>query len=319
MAQSLFKRLREQQPDTAIDVLAPAWTLGLVERMPEIRQAIPMPLGHGELKLCERRQLGRSLRNHHYRQAIVLPNSFKSALLPWFAGIPLRTGFRGEMRFGLLNDPRHLDQRLLPTMVERFVALAEPPGVYPAKRAAPELQISERSRQAALTALGLQTDQPVVGMCPGAEYGPAKRWPARHFAKVADHAAAAGRQVWLFGSARDRPLSEAIRALSAAPCVDLTGRTSLAEACDLLSLCEVVLTNDSGLMHVAAALGRKLICLYGSSDPGFTPPLSDRATILKLDLECSPCFARECRFGHYRCLADLQPELVIRAMEQLSA
>lgn len=314
MAQSLLKRIRDKQPGVEIDVLAPGWTLALIERMPEVRQGIEMPIGHGKLALAERYRLGRSLRGR-YRQAVVLPNSLKSALIPWFAKIPLRTGFKGEMRYGLLNDLRHLDKQFLPTMTERFVALAEPKGVYPEQRPVPKLTVSESSKEAILRRLGLTAERPILGVCPGAEYGPAKRWPAEHHAKVAEHALSRGWQVWLFGSEKDLPVTQEICALGVSGITDLAGRTSLGEACDLLSMCELVVTNDSGLMHVAAALERKMICIYGSSDPGFTPPLTEKATILQIDIECSPCFERSCRYKHYRCLTDLNPARVIQAME----
>ena len=314
MAQSLFKRLKDKWPDTSLDVLAPAWTLPLVERMPEVRRGLEMPIGHGQLSLGLRYRLARGLRAS-YQRALVLPNSFKSALIPWLARIPHRTGFLGELRYGLLNDARRLNPEQLPTMTERFVSLAEEPGVYPEQRPWPRLSISPAARDRALEKLELCLNKPVLALCPGAEYGPAKRWPTQHFARVAEYAGSRGWQVWLFGSARDLPVTEEIIALADVPLKNLAGRTSLGEACDLLSVCVAVVTNDSGLMHVGAALDRPLVCVYGSSDPGFTPPLSDKAMILQLSLECSPCFERTCRFGHYRCLRDLQPAPVIAALE----
>lgn len=320
MAQSLFKILKQQQPNRAIDVLAPDWTCPLLARMPEVRTAVSLPLGHGELRLGVRYRLARGLRERRYEQAIVLPNSLKSALVPFWSNIPRRTGYRGEQRWGLLNDIRTLDKTVFRMTVQRFNALASPEDkLLPPPIPEPRLAIDPANRAAALDRLGLnQPDTPVLALCPGAEYGPAKRWPVEHFAQVAKTKLAQGWSVWLFGSAKDAEVAAEIRRQpGTTACVDLTGKTGLGEAIDLLSMADVVLSNDSGLMHVAAALGCKLIALYGSSDPGFTPPLSDRAQVLRLGLECSPCFARDCPLGHFKCLRDLSPQRVLALMPPL--
>jgi heptosyltransferase-2 len=167
-------------------------------------------------------------------------------------------------------------------------------------------------------ALDLTAEAPVLVLCPGAEYGPAKRWPDAHFAAVARHYRAQGWQVWLLGSAKDAPVTASIAA-QAPGTVDLAGRTDLGAACDLIAAADLVVSNDSGLMHVAAAFGRPLVAVYGSSDPGFTPPLSDRARVLTLGLSCSPCFERECPLGHLKCLKDLAPAQVLAAADALLA
>ncbi|NOS87912.1 MAG: lipopolysaccharide heptosyltransferase II [Methylococcaceae bacterium] len=316
MAQSLFSTLKAQA-DCQLDVLAPAWSLALLARMPQVSQTLAMPLGHGQFGLLERIKLGRQLRAEHYDQAIVLPNSWKSALIPFFADIPLRTGFVGECRWGLLNDARSLDKRLLTMTVQRFVALglprtAELPPVCPQ----PSLAISPAQQQAVLEKFVLNPAKKVLALCPGAEYGAAKRWPTRYFAEVAQQKLAEGWQVWLFGSAKDQAVAAEITAAVPA-CHDFTGQTALAEAVDLMSLASVVVSNDSGLMHVAAALGKHVIALYGSSDPHFTPPLTATADIISLNLPCSPCFKRDCPLGHTRCLEDLPPSRVLAAIAAL--
>jgi len=311
LAQPLFKRLHERHSDLQLDVLAPAWTVPLLARMPEVGTGILNPFGHGDLRLTQRWRLARDLRTRRYDQAIVLPNSFKSALLPAFAGIELRTGFVGELRQVLLNDARVLDEQALPLMADRFAQLAEAPGA-PLQRPLPklELRVVQSSRDATLNKLGLDLDRPVACLCPGAEYGPAKRWPEAHFAALTRKLADAGYQVWIIGSAKDRAIGAAIEQLSEHRSRNLCGATDLGAAVDLLSVAALVVSNDSGLMHVAAALDRPMVALYGSSSPGFTPPLSARAAVEKLDLPCSPCFQRECPLGHFNCMRQLDPQRV---------
>ncbi len=316
ISQPLLQLLRQQHPAAQIDYLAPPWTLPLIARMPEARLGIVNPFGHGTLRLAARRQLGRSLRPAAYDHALILPNSFKSALIPWFAGIPRRTGYRGEARWGLLNDLRILNEQKLPQMVQRFAALAQQPDQpLPAVLPQPVLESSPEQQHRLLARLGLNPDKPVIAFCPGAEYGPAKRWPEAHFAALARMLSQRGCAVWLIGSPRDHAVAETIVQASAGACVNLCGKTDIAEAADLLAAARLVVTNDSGLMHVAAAVGRPVIALYGSSSPLFTPPLSADARIITLNLECSPCFERICPLGHLKCLNDLAPERVFAAIE----
>lgn len=319
MAQSLFKLLKQRHPEAAIDVLAPSWSKPLLARMAEVRDALSMPLGHGQLRLRERYRLGRSLAVKGYDQAIILPNSLKSALVPFWADIPLRTGYLGELRWGLINDLRRLDKTLLPMTVQRFLALGMVRGNNVSDTPIPTLHASPAGIEAALSRLGLaRSTQPLLVLCPGAEYGPAKRWPAEYFAEIARAKLAQGWAVWLFGSDKDVAITAQVRALAGAQCVDLAGRTSLAEAIDLLSLADLVVSNDSGLMHVAAALKRKLVAIFGSSNPKATPPLGDEAKILWLNLDCSPCMQRVCPLGHTNCLRELTPAQVLDTMAQMT-
>ena len=200
-------------------------------------------------------------------------------------------------------------------MAERFAQLAEPVGApLPRPLPFPHLDSSLEQQDATLAALNIKRPEKVAVFCPGAEYGPAKRWPTRHFASLADELASRGYAVWLLGSPKDRPVGEEIVRLSTtATPRNFCGETSLSQAIDLIAASSFVVCNDSGLMHVAAALGRPLVAVYGSSSPGFTPPLSDRATILSLNLDCSPCFKRECPLGHLDCLNKLEPARVLDA------
>ncbi len=312
MAQSLFMTLKKHDPECHIEVLAPAWSFPLLERMPEVGKAITMPLTHGQFDLKVRFRLGRQLLEERYTQAIVLPNSWKSAIIPFFADIPRRTGYIGELRWGLLNDVRNLDRKKLTMTVQRFVALGLSPDIkLPPEYPVPELTIAANDQQTVKEKFNVATTGNILALCPGAEYGPAKRWPVEHYAELAKQKLAQNWTVWLFGSEKDTEVANQINRMTDYACADFSGRTALGEAVDLLSLVDVVVSNDSGLMHVAAALNKKLIAIYGSSDPGFTPPLNNRAKVIDLELACSPCFARECPLGHTDCLTQITPQQVL--------
>lgn len=322
MAQSLFKVINHIKPDSTLDVLAPSWSGPLLERMPEVNAAHELGIGHGVLNIKLRYQLAQTIKNHHYDEAIVLPNSWKSALIPFLANIPKRTGFRGEMRYGLLNDVRILDKEALPKMIERFVALAyEKNARLPQFQdiPIPRLATKAPSIQAALLKFSLMdnTQAPIIALCPGAEFGASKRWPEEYFATLANQKLNEGYSVWLFGSKNDLPTSTKIQQLTQNRCVDLTGRTSLGEAIDLLSITSAVISNDSGLMHIAAALDRPLVAVYGSTDPGFTPPLNERSKIARLGLQCSPCFKRVCPLKHHHCMKEMTPAFVGNILKNL--
>lgn len=317
MAQALYKLLKHRDGGVAIDVLAPAWSVPLLQRMPEVRRGIELPLAHGELGLSKRRRLGRSLTGR-YRRAIVVPRSFKSALVPWWAGIPTRTGFRGEWRFGLINDMRPFDAGRLDQTVKRFVALGLDAGeaeLPPPPK--PVLSVDPGATRTVLERLGLATDVPVVAMMPGAEYGPAKQWPAASFAALAARLASRGAHVWILGSAGEAALGAAIaEGAGSAGVRNLCGETALVEAVDLLAQASVAVSNDSGLMHIAAAVGTHVVAIYGSSTPDFTPPLTPDCTVHYRRLPCSPCFARECPLGHLDCLRGIDVDAVAVSVER---
>jgi heptosyltransferase-2 len=336
MTEPLVSRLRDRGEH--ITVAALPWVAPVYRAMPGLAAVVDLPFRHGALQWAERQALGRTWRGQ-FDRAYVCPNSLKSALLPWMASIPVRVGYRGEFRLGLLthrlpNPPR--DHR--PPMVDFYAALADvavPAGAgqpvpphsadsrMPDGRQRPRLQIPPARMQAACQAHGLTLQGHVV-MAPGAEYGPAKRWPVAHFAQVA---AQLTQDVVLLGSAKDRAVCEAIVALAQPGKVrgrllNLAGQTSLEEAFALIASAHRMLSNDSGLMHVAAALDVPQVAVFGSSSPDHTPPLSPRATViwLKRDaqyqpaLDCAPCFERECPRGHLRCLQDISPERVLQAL-----
>ncbi len=316
MAQSLFKQLKQQHPEAYIDVLAPAWSAALTQRMPEIDKTFTQSIGHGRLGLTERYQQAQELKQYHYDQAIVLPNSFKSALAVRIAGIPKRTGFIGEWRYPLLNDIRKLDKDKLTRTVDRFVALAQSPNAQLPKIHKPALLSEGNSLLETATKFNLAAEHPILALCPGAEYGEAKRWPSTHYAEVAQAYIQKGWQVCLLGSEKDKKVGDEILATEA-KALNLCGKTNLTEVIDILALSQKVVSNDSGLMHIAAALDKPLIALYGSSDPNFTPPLSPKAHILSLNLDCAPCFKRSCPKGTPRCLADISPDQVLTGLDSM--
>ena len=309
MAHTIVPGLAERGDE--VHFLAPPATLELAARMPGIAAAHRIDARHGELGLRERWRVARRLKALDFAHAIVLPNSFKSALPPFFGGIPRRTGFRGEMRYGVLTDPRQPNAERWPRLVDRFAALA---GVRPAK---PRLRVDAAARQRLAKRLQLNLGKPVVALCPGAEYGSAKRWPADRFAALAQHCVAAGAEVWIVGGAGERDAGALIAQRSAA--TDLTGRTGLAEVVDLLSLASGVVSNDSGLMHIAAALDMPLVAIYGSTTPQFTPPLGERVAIVEDALPCRPCFQRDCPLTHLNCLHGISAQRVFDQLRKLLA
>ncbi len=317
MAQSLFKTLKESG-ECSIDVIAPQWSLPLLERMPEVSNGIALSVGHGEFSLKKRCKTGKGLRAKRYDHAIVLPRSFKSALVPFFARAKIRTGYRGEMRYGLLNDIRHLDKQILTRTVERYVALGHPadapqPPVIPQ----PELVVNKGNQKRIVDKLNLDTDRPIIGFMPGAEYGPAKQWPGKYYGELASQLYEKGYQIWQFGSAKDQPFAAMIDDLSGGITRNLCGETELVDVIDLIDRCDAVVSNDSGLMHVAAATGTPLVGIYGSSTPDYTPPLTENAEVLYLGLECSPCFKRHCPLGHGDCLGHILPQQAFEAVERV--
>jgi len=315
MAQSLFISLRRENPEVEIDVVAPDWSRPLLDRIPEVRESIGLPVTHGELHLATRWRVGRSLARKGYDRAIVLPKSIKSALVPFFARIPQRTGYRGEHRYGLINDMRPYDPLAGRPMVTWYLILGLPPSrPAPEEIPHPRIRIDERNRQRMVEELGLNLDRPVICCIPGAEYGPAKAWPLDSYGELTRRLALEGFQVWILGSANEKEPGERIRAASGGAAANLCGRTRLEDAADLLSLATIVVSNDTGLMHVAAAVGSRIVAIFGSSSPRYTPPLTKTATVLYLDLDCSPCFERRCPFDHYRCLREISVDSVFSAV-----
>jgi heptosyltransferase-2 len=317
MAQSLFKLLKAQGP-VNIDVLATQWVIDLLKCMPEVRETILMPLEHGDLKIKKRYALGYSLREKQYDQAIILPNTFKSAIVPWAAGIPKRTGWMGEFRFALLNEIRFLNRKRYPRMVERYLALGLPKGAaIPPDYPRPKLTVDQKKAEDTAKLFNVQ-DRPkrILALCPGAAYGSAKCWPSDHFAALAKQKHQEGYDIWLFGAKQDAATLDPIATALNHECQHFGGKLTLKQTIQLLSFTTCVVSNDSGLMHVAAALDKPVFAIFGPTNPAFTPPLSDKAVILTLKLPCQPCGERTCPLKHNHCMTMLTTEQVLDAMKK---
>lgn len=312
MSQTLFKELnRQYNGQLIIDVLANEWTGNIFSRMKEVNNVIIHPFKHGKLKMMERIKFALKLRHNNYNQAFILPFSWKSAIIPYFAKIKKRTGFIGELRYGLINDIYKLNKTKLPRMIDQFCALANN-GKKPEKILLPELMIDKNNQLDLIKKFSFPDDDKLIALCPAAEYGPAKRWPAENYAILANMLIDDGYKVVILGSIKDKLISSKIKGLTKKQeeVIDACGKTTLKDTVDILALVQYVITNDSGLMHIAAAVGSKVIAIYGSSSPIYTPPLSDKAQIVRVPLDCSPCLQKTCRFGHYNCLKFITPEVI---------
>ena len=328
MTEPLLASLKEQYPEANIDVLASTWVAPIYRACPEVHEVIEAKFEHKQLQWSLRKKLAKELAIKKYQACFVLPNSLKSALIPWLANIPFRVGYRGELRFGLINlsldNPSKVNR---PPMVEHYLALSqllnEGQSASTGSNLVPKLNVSSTANQSVQTKLLNAKVDPanVYVMCPGAEYGPTKRWPTSHFAQLAQKLIASNphSQIILLGSKGDHALAQEIQSQ---PKQDnhihnWSGDTSLDEAIALIGMSKAVISNDSGLMHIAAALRTPQVAIFGSSDPAHTPPLSDKAKVIWLNLPCSPCHKRECPLGHLKCLNDILPEQVFATLNTL--
>jgi heptosyltransferase II len=328
MTQPLLAALKDQYPESKIDVLASTWVAPIYRACSEVNQVIEAKFEHKQLQWGLRKKLAAELAVKNYQACFILPNSFKSALIPWIANIPFRIGYRGELRFGLINltldNPSKVNR---PLMVEHYLALStllnEEQASSSVKTVAPKLNVSNTAKQSVQTRLSASNIDAnnIYVMCPGAEYGPTKRWPTNHFADLAQRLIASNpnNQIILLGSKSDRALAQEIntQARHNANIHNWCGDTSLDEAIALIGMSKAVVSNDSGLMHIAAALKTPQVAIFGSSDPAHTPPLSDKAKVIWLNLPCSPCHKRECPLGHLGCLNDILPEQVFATLNTL--
>lgn len=322
ISQSLFKLIKTKPENPEIHVLAPQWTVNIYERMKEVSKTSILPFNHGDFKIKERFELGRSLRNESYDQAIILPNSLKSSLVPFFAGIPMRTGWSGEVRYFLINDIRKLNKTSHPRMVDRFVSLAFKKGEgIQSNIPYPSLTIDKKNLDLLSSTHGFELDKSTICFCPGAEFGPSKRWPSDYYAEVVNEFILRDWQIMLLGSPNDIPIGEEIKKelQQNQNFFNLIGKTRLVDAIDILSMAKLVLSNDSGLMHIAAALEVNLVALFGPSSPEFTPPLSKKSVIIRKNEGYSKVRKGIGRSGYHQSLLDIKTSEVIESLEEIGS
>ena len=322
MAQTLYKRLKQEESECSIDVISPKWCLALVKRMPEVHKGIVSPFQHGDLKLVSRYFFAKQLRDTNYDRSIVLTNSLKSSLIPLFAQIPVRTGWLGEMRYFFLNDIRMLEKKDNDLMVEKFAALSIKEEAYKLENLSfPSLQIDFKNQKERIDGLEINSDLPCLAICPGAEFGPSKKWPPKFYSQVAREYINKGWNVLCFGSINDIDTGIEIQnlnnLLNENNFHNLIGKTSLEDVIDLLAFCEKVVTNDSGLMHIAAAVERPLVALYGPSSPEYTPPLISRKVIIRKTEGYEKIRRGDVNEGYHQSLLSIEPSEVIRALEEI--
>ena len=322
MAQTLYKRIKKELPSSQIDVMSPHWSLALLERMPEVCKKIVSPFSHGETKLFERYKLGQGLKKENYDRAIVLTNSLKSSLIPYFARIGVRTGWLGEFRYGLINDIRSSKKLKKSLMIEKFAALSLYEENYSIENLTfPELEIDFANQRKFLEEFSIDYSKNTMAICPGAEFGPSKRWPAEYYAEIAKFYVNKGWNVLCIGSKNDEDIGIEIGSLNNLGCnesfINLIGKTSLQDAIDILAFTEKVVTNDSGLMHIAAAVKTPLVALYGPSSPEYTPPLISKKKILRKTQGYEKVRYGSNEKGYHQSLLDIKPEEVLDALEAL--
>ena len=319
MAQSLYKIIKSKN-DHQIDVLSPEWSVGILQRMEEVSEVIISPFKHGELNLQERRSLGKRLRERDYDKSIILTNSFKSSLVPYFANIPTRVGWLGEFRYGFINDIRKFNKHESMLMIERF-ALLESNSFEAEKIPRPSLSVDGDNVETLLFVHGIDEARPTIALCPGAEFGPAKRWPSYYYSEITDDYLSKGWNVIILGSSKDSKVALDIKNhLSIAShknLFDLTGKTTLPDAVDILSMTDIVLTNDSGLMHIAAAVEAPLVALYGPSSPEFTPPLGKKSKVIRKESGYEKVRIGNTKEGYHPSLVSIKPKEVLAELSSL--
>ena len=321
MMHALVQKIAANDAEAKIDVLAPSYLHPLLKRMPEIMEVIVSPFKSGKLSLSARYRLAKQLRERHYDHSYVVVNSFSAALTVWWAKIKKRTGWSGEMRFLLLNDI-YYGRTKLPREVDRFAALAFPKGEYdPQKLPLPRLKTTTDTVANTLANLQIELpNKPILALCHGPAHRPAKRWPPEFFAEVALTFLQKGWTVWLLGGQDETLTGEAIMRLTEGKCLNLTGKTTLSETIDLLVQAKVVVSGDSGLMHLAAAVNCAVVALYGATPAEFAPPLCKHRRILTGKVSCGPCLAkRTCALPGHPCMRALTPDMIISAVEELAA
>ncbi|MDR3467827.1 MAG: lipopolysaccharide heptosyltransferase II [Xanthobacteraceae bacterium] len=305
---TVVRVLKQRWPNRPVDMLTTTLCAPLVDYMPGVRQGIVWDLPRGRLALKQQRALAERLRAQNYGTALVMPRTWKAALAPVFAGIPERVGFVGEVRFGLINDWRW-GEKALPRMIDRKVALALPPGTAMATEwPVPQLTVPAAEIAAWRAAHGLGLT-PAIALAPGS-VGSGKRWP--RYAEAARLLAARGFEVWVVGGPGEKALAADIVAAGGPSVRDLTG-TDLRNGVLALAAARLAISNDSGLMHVAAAIGTPTMAIFGPTSPYHWAPLNELAAIVqtRTRVPCQPCHRPVCTMNDHRCMTEIAADEVV--------
>ena len=312
MSQTLLKKIKSNNPKTSIDILVNSSLKNLVERMPEINKVIILDCSHRELGLFKRLRLAKEIKKSSYDRSIVLSRSLKSSLIPYFAKIPIRTGELGELRYLLINDLKEFSKESRRKTASRYISMYSDNNEKLSENYYPSLDSNSENIKNLSEKYDLKKDKKVIIFAPGAAFGPSKMWPVNKFREL-------GKKlnndfkILILGSNNEKSIGNDI--VTNKNMVNLCGKTSIADAVDLMHISKFCVSNDSGLMHLAAATNTKSISIYGSTSPDFTPPLTKNKDIHYKGMSCSPCFEKKCKYGHYNCLVDIHSDDVFKSFK----
>lgn len=312
MSQTLLKKIKSDNPKTSIDILVNSSLKNLVERMPEINKVIILDCNHRELGLFKRLRLAKEIKKSSYDRSIVLSRSLKSSLIPYFAKIPIRTGELGELRYLLINDLKEFSKESRRKTASRYISMYSDNNEKLSENYYPSLDSNSENIKNLSEKYDLKKDKKVIIFAPGAAFGPSKMWPVNKFREL-------GKKlnndfkILILGSNNEKSIGNDI--VTNKNMVNLCGKTSIADAVDLMHISKFCVSNDSGLMHLAAATNTKSISIYGSTSPDFTPPLTKNKDIHYKGMSCSPCFEKKCKYGHYNCLVDIHSDDVFKSFK----
>ena len=311
MSQTLLKRVKSENPNTEIDILVNSTFKSLVKRMPEINKAVILDSGHKELGLLKRLNLARRIKGN-YDQSIVLSRSIKSALIPFFAKIPIRTGELGESRYILINDLKKFTKEDRRKTAFRYVSMFSKKEEVLDEKYYPSLQSDPENIEILSDKYKLNLDKKIIIFAPGAAFGPSKMWPVEKFKELGEKLNK-DFFILILGSNNEKNIGDKI--VTNKNMINLCGETTITDAVDLMHISEFCVSNDSGLMHLASATNTKSISIYGATSPELTPPLTSNKEIHYRGISCSPCFEKKCKYGHYNCLVEIQADDVFKSFK----
>ncbi len=321
MTTPAVRAIRENFPRAEISLLAKPWVVPVFQNSPHVDRIVVYEAKGRHRGTGGRLRLARDLRRHRFDAAILLQNAIEAALITWLAGIPLRVGFDTDGRRLLLTHPVHRTRQVKTIhQTGYYLAMLAGAGLHIGS-AELFLQLGADDRRRAARRLAqwdISKNKKLIGINPSATFGPTKQWFPERFAALADRLQATyDAVVAIFGGPGDRVLGDRIAAAMRRPPIDLCGRTGLGEAMALIAACHLFITNDSGLMHVAAALDVPLVAIFGSTNPVTTGPFSTNSRVVKSAVDCAPCLKPQCPLGHMNCMRDITVDMVFAAAEEM--